>query len=389
MSDSLFLLCVGAVFQRRTLAFIFSYLSVPDSQDHLSEEEDGSGNSCTIGSEIYLDVSYLHYLYDARLSISSCIRACRVWSARYDGEDPPPEKYQPGVLEESGLESQRTQTALKKGSQLLPWLNTRPSFLSSRDPHSITQPELEWDDSYDVCPVQTVETPVEGKLPHLPPSEPPKHIQEMRRTAIMLVKGSYIEENEFQDDVMVYDLVAKKDSSEVERTNSKPRGSPSEEAQPGPADVPLKGVLSLTLPTSVMTDDDKKTKVKVQTNCNGNLQNTTPAEMGVDFLAQYEELIRTLDTEAGGKQVTGDGELKTSATPVKNQKEEEEDMIDFSSFAVDTPEPEKVHSPFGTSQRTRSGSSTRCYSVPFTGEGFKRTALCFFVEHLHKSVSIF
>lgn len=380
MSDSLFRLCVSAVFQRRTFAFISSYLSVPDS-----EEEDGSGNSCTIGSEIYLDVSYLHYLYDARLSVSSCIRACRVWSARYDGEDPPPEKYQPGVLEEAGLVSQHAQTSLKKAPQLLPLLNARPGFLSSRDPHSNAQLELEWDDSYDVCPVQTAEAPVEGE-PLLPLAEPPKHIQEMRRTAIMLVKGSYVEENEFQDDVLVYDLVAKKDSSEVERTNSKSRGTPSEEAQPGPGDAPLKNVLNLSLPTSVMTDDDKKAQAKGQTNCNGNLQNTTPVEMGVDFLAQYEELIRTLDTEAGGKQVKGDGELKKPATPVKNQKEEEEEVIDFSSFTAETPEPEKLHSPLGTVQRICSGSSSRCYSVPFTGEAFKETAWCFFVENLCKSI---
>lgn len=41
---------------------------------------------------------------------------------------------------------------------------------------------------------------------------PPRHIQEMRRTATRLVHGSYVEEAEFQDDVLVYDLVAQKDT---------------------------------------------------------------------------------------------------------------------------------------------------------------------------------
>lgn len=272
-----------------------------------------------------------------------------------------------------GLESQQTQTGLKRGPLPLLPPNARPGLLPSREPHSSTQLELEWDDTYDACPVQTAETPVEAKPPQLPPAEPPKHIQEMRKTAIMLVKGSYIEENEFQDDVMVYDLVAKKDSSEAECTNRKLRGSTSEENQPEPRDAPPKNALSLALPTSVMADNDKKVKAKGQSNCNGNHPNTTPAEMGVDFLTQYEELIRTLDTEAGGKRVKDDGEPKKPATPgrkVEKEDEEEEEMMDFNSFAAETPEPEKVHSPFGTIPRLRSGSSARCFLVPFTGEGF-------------------
>lgn len=45
-----------------------------------------------------------------------------------------------------------------------------------------------------------------------PPPLPPRHIQEMRRTATKLVHGSYVEESEFEDDVLVYDLVAQKDT---------------------------------------------------------------------------------------------------------------------------------------------------------------------------------
>ncbi|XP_076584762.1 FHF complex subunit HOOK-interacting protein 1A [Chaetodon auriga] len=345
-----------------------SSTSGTEESESFLEEDDGSGNSCTIGSEIYLDVSYLHYLYDARLRISSCMRACQVWSAPYDGEDPPPEKYQPGVLEEPGLKSRQIQMAPKRVPQLLA-PRPRPCLPPSAELPSVNQPELEWDDSYDACPVQTDEAPVESKPPQQPPAEPPQHIQEMRKTAIMLVKGSYIEENEFQDDVMVYDLVAKKDARDVERVKLKSNRSESEETQPGSAEVPLKNGLSLTLPASLMADNSKSSsdlKAKGQTDCNSNLQNNmTATELGDDLLAQYEELIRTLDTEAGGKEVKTDGEPKKPVAPAEEEEEEEEEEMDFTSFSAETPEPEKLQSPFGT--KFCSGSAGRSHSVPFTG----------------------
>ncbi|XP_047433915.1 FHF complex subunit HOOK interacting protein 1A [Mugil cephalus] len=332
------------------------------------EEDDGSGNSCTIGSEIYLDVSYLHYLYDARLSISDCIRACQVWSAPYDGENPPPEKYQPGVLEDPAMKGRPPQVALKRLPQP-PAPQPRPGLPPSAEPPSaVNQLELEWDDSYDACPVQTDEAPVEKKPPQMPPAELPKHIQDMRRTAIMLVKGSYIEENEFQDDVMVYDLVAKKDSRDAEAAKRKPSGSQSEETQQGPADVPLKNGLSLALPSSLTADNGKSSldaKAKGETDCNANLQSTGTVELGDDLLAQYEELIRTLDTEAGVKAVKAEAESKKPVAPVEDEEDEEE--MDFTSFTAETPETDKLHPPFGVSNKFRSGSMTRNYSLPFTG----------------------
>nr|XP_046271355.1 FHF complex subunit HOOK interacting protein 1A [Scatophagus argus]XP_046271365.1 FHF complex subunit HOOK interacting protein 1A [Scatophagus argus] len=338
--------------------------SATEKNGGFSEGDDGSGNSCTIGSEIYLDVSYLHYLYDARLSISSCLRACQVWSAPYDGEDPPPEKYQPGILEEPGLKSRQTQMALKRVPQ--PPVPCPPTCSQSNtEQPSNNQLELEWDDSYDACPVQTAEAPTESKPSLEPPAEPPKHIQEMRKTAIMLVKGSYIEENEFQDDAMVYDLVAKKDAQDVKHGKLKSSGSESEETQPGSTEVPLKNGLNLTLPISLKADNSKNnsdSKAKGHTDCNSNLQNNTAHEVGGDLLAQYEELIRTWDTAAGGKQVKTDGELKKPVTPVAEEVEEED--MDFTSFSAETPEPEKLHSPFG---KFFSGSAGRSHSVPFTG----------------------
>ncbi|KAM4751272.1 FHF complex subunit HOOK-interacting protein 1A isoform 2-T4 [Anableps anableps] len=292
-----------------------------EQQSSFSEEDDGWGNCCTIGSEIYLDVSYLHYLYDARLSISSCIRACQVWSAPYDGENPPPERYQPGVLEEPAPDSRQVRTALKRAPRLLlphPQPGPLPSF---------TQLELEWDDSFDACPVQEAEAPVDPKPSQLPSSEPPKHIQEMRRSAIMLVKGSYVEENDFQDDVMVYDLIAKKDASDTEQASGKASRPSADEAQAGLAEVSLKNGLSITL----MADNGKNSlKAKVK----------------------------------GGKQVKA-GEVRKPVTVAEEEEEEEE--MDFTSFTADTPEPEKLQSSFGSIQSLRSGSYRGSHALPFTG----------------------
>lgn len=304
---------------------------------------DDSGHSCTIGSEIYMDVSYLHYLFDARRSISSCLRACRVWSAPYDGNDPPPDKYHPGVLKEPLLKGHQPRGAPRKVPRAL--AQPRPS--TNTGPASANPLELEWDDSYDACPVQTAEAAEESRPP---PAEPPKHIQEMRKTAIMLVKGSYVEENDFQDDVMVYDLVAKKDSREAERGELTSNKSACGEGRPGSAEAPLGNGPTPALPQNTRAGLDPK------------LQNGAAAELRDDLLSQYENLLRTLDTGAGGKPVQAEGESRKAATSVA-EEEEEEDM-DF-SFIPETPEAEKVHPPFG---KLLSGSAGRSQAVPFTGQ---------------------
>lgn len=85
--------------------------------------------------------------------------------------------------------------------------------------------ELEWDDIFadddpslaavlNKAPARgggTVDGDTRAFTP-TPPPLPPRYIQEMRRTATKLVHGSYVEESEFQDDVLVYDLVAQKDT---------------------------------------------------------------------------------------------------------------------------------------------------------------------------------
>uniref|UniRef100_A0A8C2I032 Family with sequence similarity 160 member A1a n=1 Tax=Cyprinus carpio TaxID=7962 RepID=A0A8C2I032_CYPCA len=299
-----------------------SHIGTMESKEVLSEEDD-CGNSCVIGSEIYLDVSYLDYLCDAQNSISHCIRACCVWSAPYDGENPPPEEYQRSTLEEADL-------------------TATPGLL-----------ELEWDDSYDACPTQP--HPEEDQETRPIPDEPPKHIQELRRTAVMIVKGSYIEESEFQNDVMVYDLVAQKDahdSGNGYHAPSKPTEPAKQEVLDGPVTdqktANSESVMSNGLSSPLDEMDSKKR----------GSQSEHKSLEGEDLMAQYEELIRTLGAQQSSP-AKADGELKSPTVLM----DDEEDEIDFNSFSPETPETEKLPSPFGT--KPRSGS--RGHAVPFTG----------------------
>lgn len=83
--------------------------------------------------------------------------------------------------------------------------------------------ELEWDDIFaddepslssllSKAAANACESMEVDRCTPSPAPLPPRHIQEMRRTATRLVHGSYVEEAEFQDDVLVYDLVAQKDT---------------------------------------------------------------------------------------------------------------------------------------------------------------------------------
>lgn len=182
----------------------------------------------------------------------------------------------------------------------------------------------------------------------------------------MLVKGLYVEENDFQDDVMVYDLVAKKDSRDGGQRGAKPS-----QAQAGKTESLKNG---LNLP---MSKRSLESKVKGQAELKvSNPQSNTATGIGEDLLAQYEELIRSLDSQSGPKPArSGSAETKKAIASrteqvaemgVDDEEEEaEEDEMDFTSFSAETPESEKVHSPFG---KFFSGNAGKGPAVPFTGE---------------------
>uniref|UniRef100_A0A3P8UXT5 Protein FAM160A1-like n=1 Tax=Cynoglossus semilaevis TaxID=244447 RepID=A0A3P8UXT5_CYNSE len=179
------------------------------------------------GSDLLSNVNYHHYLCDARQAITVSQRACRLWSAPYDGVKPPPE----GYLADPPEDEEEIILRLKRDSICSLVMTPPPTPTSSSDTMSTgnhtgrtsSALELEWDDIFtdeDPAPSLTVNhTLVNGNGvtfgQELHPHLPPQHIQEMQRNAIKLVCGSYVEESEFQDDVLVYDLVAKKDTKVV------------------------------------------------------------------------------------------------------------------------------------------------------------------------------
>uniref|UniRef100_A0A1A8CM44 Family with sequence similarity 160, member A1 n=1 Tax=Nothobranchius kadleci TaxID=1051664 RepID=A0A1A8CM44_NOTKA len=185
------------------------------------------------GLEFLMDVNYLHYLWDARQAVSTSHRACLFWSAPYDGIDPPPQEYRPDTPGDLTDDEEELIERLKRDSICSLVVHPPPSFLSptpsSTDTVSTCNQagrvgsamELEWDDIFGdedrsspaVCSMANgyVESDRCAFSP-VPAMLPPRHIQEMRRMATKLVHGSYAEELEFQDDVMVYDLVAQKDT---------------------------------------------------------------------------------------------------------------------------------------------------------------------------------
>lgn len=84
-----------------------------------------------------------------------------------------------------------------------------------------SQIELEWDDSYDIGIFLGVDVGFLGfyddleVLCFLVFIDFLKYIQEMKKNVILFFKGFYIEELDFQDDVMVYRLCVEKDFEDV------------------------------------------------------------------------------------------------------------------------------------------------------------------------------
>ncbi|XP_069574109.1 FHF complex subunit HOOK-interacting protein 1A-like [Brachyistius frenatus] len=200
------------------------------------------------GSDFLMDVNYLHYLWDACQAITTSSRACRFWSAPYDGIDPPPQECR---CDTPGFDAEDEEDVVRVESDSVGSLvfTPPPSALSPTPSSSDTVStgnragragsalELEWDDlfadeegsSSPATPLENGGVTVDADRCHFSPA-PPRHIQEMRRSATRLVHGSYVEESEFQDDVLVYDLVAQKETKAaiLERlmaANRRSRGS--------------------------------------------------------------------------------------------------------------------------------------------------------------------
>lgn len=182
------------------------------------------------GCDSLADGNYLQYLREAHEVVGACALACQVWSAPYDGLRPSPEDYldEEEERQQRELQERRLMEREREEDGVLPFISSSqvlspapasvPIYVlaSAADGNSGGQSaaaaahgllELEWDDMFE----SGMESG-EGELQAVKAVDPPQHLVEMRRSAISLIQGSYVEEAEFQDDVLVYTLIAQRDS---------------------------------------------------------------------------------------------------------------------------------------------------------------------------------
>ncbi|XP_067407999.1 FHF complex subunit HOOK-interacting protein 1A [Emydura macquarii macquarii] len=331
-----------------------------------------------------VDISYLQYLWEAEAIILHCMKDCRVWSAPYDGEDPDPDTFIQTLAEENSKNVEH------------PMFRLEQRTISNRSSSQMTplgekiQLELEWDDSYDtgISPGSDVSSPQPyddlGSVQTQLPAEPPKHIQEMKKNAIILIKGSYIEESDFQDDVMVYRLCAQKDAQNDDHSKEETLSTAAESqntVQSQPINRSWKNSHSDTefkehnRKNSDLTQDVTKEQINqkvVETDPQPDLElklsapeedhNSNVRLLSPDseeFIAQYDKIIEELDSN------TTELEEQKLLTPDPVSLVEEEE--DVENFSVDTPSAETILSPFGPKEDTFSNHSVRSQNAPFTG----------------------
>ncbi|KAM4811717.1 FHF complex subunit HOOK-interacting protein 1A [Urocitellus parryii] len=358
--------------------------------------------ACIVEYGKALDVSYLQYLWEAHANILRCMRDCRVWSALYDGDSPDPDTFLQSAAEESACPAAH----LGAGG---------PQLAAAKDRG---QTELEWDDSYDTGISSGADVGSPGPYDEAetsgPPApvDPPKHIQEMKRNAIQLFRGPYIEESDFQDDVMVYRLCAQKDAEDAAGSQQQPAGPPAQaqpEAQPPPVNNgPLPGPQpdaeeeeprdsADPLPDASKEPEQESQPEVAPESDSGSAapapeaeHSPDPAEVSPgseDFMAHYDQIIRELDSGPQSLMDQPDGAAPDPLLLTKGhegrgeegqgekgeeeeepEKDLEEDEEDFDSFMAEPPS-QPVRSPFGLREETTCArpQAVRTQSTPFTG----------------------
>ncbi|XP_067848172.1 FHF complex subunit HOOK-interacting protein 1A [Heptranchias perlo] len=339
-----------------------------------------------------LDISYLQYLWEARVNITTCMKNCRVWSAPYDGENPDAEIVSPVLPEDN---SKLNSDSLAKAQHNPVMRRTRLKASSAREK---LQLDLEWDDSYDtgMSPGSEEDT----LQPYLPfaikqgtgndpqQADPPKHIQEMKKSALMLIRGSYIEESDFHDDVMVYRLCAEKDAQDnVESNPKKVETSASMKSTDqkavmsnGPATRTVQSTSRNTASeeqTAVSASSEQGTEMKqsvqgsaqkekkqkdslhvISTESKCSNQRTLSVETD-DFLSQYHDLLTKLNSNPS------DLLAMKQTSPEPSTPTEEDD--DFEKF-FEPPHSDSITSPFGPKVHLMySNNPARIHGAPFTG----------------------
>ncbi|XP_067897167.1 FHF complex subunit HOOK-interacting protein 1A [Heterodontus francisci] len=335
-----------------------------------------------------LDISYLQYLWEARVNITTCMKRCRVWSAPYDGENPDAEIVSLVLPEDTSKTSAKTQhnSVIRR---------TRLKANSTREKMQL---DLEWDDSYDTG--MSPGSDEDSLQPYLPfaakqetgnsthPVDPPKHIQEMKKSALMLIRGSYIEESDFHDDVIVYRLCAEKDAQDNVECNPKKVKTPvtvkSADQKTlmdnGPANRTLQSIsrnIASKKQTAVSASSEQGTEIEhsgqgptqkvkkqedslyvlsTESKCSNRHSLNVETD---DFLSQYHDLLAKLNSNPGDSVV-----LKQNSSEPSTPTEEEEDFEKFS----EPPLSDSITFPFGPKVHLMySNNPARIHGAPFTG----------------------
>ncbi|CAH2301160.1 Hypothetical predicted protein [Pelobates cultripes] len=352
----------------------FRHKTDPGASKEIPHERE---STITEALEEDVDASYLDYLWEAHHNILKCVEDCKVWSAPYDGLNPDPDSSLQALLE-NNLRRGEFPT-FRRANRTNTGSLSETMSLSER-----TQIDLEWDDSYDTgmspdsenCSPQP---PVEVSDTALPP-EPPLHIQEMKRNAIMFVKGSYIEDSDFQDDVMVYRLCAQKDAQDTNMQLEEDKDASTK----APIHVPKKndqhsqghkeGQINANNKKNSSLNQETQKKLVNQSNVKKELpklelQLSSRAEFksnekilspdSEDFIARCDEIIKDMNPAPLE-------ECSSLVPSIVSPIEDDED--EFEKYSMETPSSERVPSPFEPKDLTVFSSySPRSQAIPFTG----------------------
>ncbi|XP_075469696.1 FHF complex subunit HOOK-interacting protein 1A isoform X3 [Ascaphus truei] len=353
---------------------------VDESKQSSSSDEPRSPLVVECGNVV--DASYLQYLWEAHDNILKCVQDTKVWSAPYDGENPDPDSSFQALMEENFRRGDFS-TFRRANRPPMNSLSPETPSLGGR-----IQLELEWDDSYDtgMSPESGESSPQPsaelGNSSSVLPPEPPKHIQEMKTNAIMFIKGSYIEESDFQDDVMVYRLCALKDAQDSNTllgenkdmsTKSKTQvQGPDTKEQQTPAqkgkEIEVNNIKNSSLNQDAAMEQVKqkrahkdlpKLELQLSSAADYNSDAKTLSPDSEDFIARCDEIINGLNTNSLE-------ECRSPAPNTVSPMEEEED--EFEKMSLDTPPGESVASPFGPKDAAIIyNHSARSQAAPFTG----------------------
>lgn len=348
-----------------------------------------SESTCIVEYGKAVDISYLQYLWDAQANILRCMRDCQVWSSPYDGYTPDPDASYQALTKENSIKPDFPVFRLQRRPQLSVG-SADLSTLGAR-----LQMELEWDDSYDtgISPGSDTSSSQPcndtGSTSAASPVEPPKHIQEMKKNAIMLIKGSYIEESDFQDDVMVYRLCALKDAQDSaisnDETDNSPKKSENETQAPAMRNGPLtqsqqdNDLEKHNRKNASLSQEETKEETSHDISKMGISPDITPESSSeADVNSNVRSLMRTLSPESedfiarcdeimeglGSNTVVLEEQKSTSPDPVSAMEEDEDD---FESFSPETHSVEST-SPFGPKDHLSfMNHPARFQGAPFTG----------------------